>query len=410
VRRRSKLAGVRDHRWIDETSGRLSWPRAAPGGDPRRTLYFLHVPKTAGLSLGGFLRSLYREEEVCPAYLEDELEPFASTLSRYRYIAGHFSLRPIELLPEPPAIVTIIREPGAHLRSFYEHGRRDPTNPYPDLWEGRTYEDWLQARDTELHNANPQAKHLAGFVRDEMTPPDDELFERAAATLDRCLWYSTTEQLDTSIGGLAAALDWPAPEVAARVNVAPTPHSPAADRTEELVLTRAPVDFQLFRHVEAALGHAGVMLDRTRYDRALDRAAVALDRPLVVEMAEPFWGSGWWAPERVDGRLVRWTTLGRQASIDLSVRVRRGDRIDVFVSAAAEGRFVTELEAETNGQRAELRDVHPCAPCFVAPFEVVSDSAGWTRLTLRSPGDDRGPRDVRGVAVERIVIVPGASR
>ncbi len=359
---------------------------------------------------------MYRRDDVCPAYLSDTLE--ASSLERYRYIAGHFSLRPLSSLRALPAIVTLVRDPYAQLRSAYEHGLRWPSDLGPrHLWIGRTFVEWLRDPETEFMIGNLQAQFLAGAVRTASRLSEDELYERAVATLDRCLWYSTTEQLGSSLPRLAAAVGWPAPSELLRLNVAPEPAPPPTAEELELVEARCPVDLRIYRYAVSRPCSSDRAARPRPFERALHRAHTTLVRPLVVELDKPFWGSGWWPLGRqLDETSIRWTTAGATASIDLPVRLRRGDRIDVFVAAAVDARAVTEMQVETNGNRADVRGIHPCPPHFVVPAVVAGDTGGWTRVSIHSPaGDDRertvaSTDDTRAVGIERMVLVPGGAR
>ncbi len=393
----------------------MEWPPPAPGGDPERQLYFLHIPKTAGISLDGFLRSMYRREDVCPAYLDEELDELdPSSLERYRYVAGHFSLRPLAHSREPPAVVTLVREPSAQLLSAYWQGLREPQHPLYWLWAGRTFAQWLRDPETEFMLRNLQAQFLAGAVHTASQFGDNELYDRAVATLDSCIWYSATEHLGSSLPRLAAALGWPVPTELPRVNAAPESAPPPTAEELELVEARCPVDMRLYQYALSRIQD----LDKAAHVRPLEylpsRGSLALDRPVVVELAEPFWGAGWWPRDpRGDSSAVRWTISGSTASIDLPLRLRRGDRIDLFVAAAPDARLVNDMCIETNGHRAEVHDIHPCPPHFVVPAVITRETGGWTRVTISTPprAADRGaqlrPRDDRpGVGIERMVLVP----
>jgi hypothetical protein len=369
---------------------------------------------------------MYSSEEICPAYHDDEflaLDP--ASLARYRYFAGHLWLHPLTMLPEPPAVVTIVRDPVTHLRSHYDHSRREVGDARPGVW-GLSFTDWLRADATRRVNENFQARCLVGvFGAGNATAPydDDELYERAVATLEGCLWYSTTECLESSIGSLATALRWPAPARLRHANVAPVAAPAPTPEERELIDLRCPVDVRLHRYVQSRVGRDR-QVGRREFGRALDEASRPLDRSLVVELDHRFWGSGWLPPEafwhrdsavRAD-HACRWMAANEPASIDLPVQLRPGDRIDLFVSQAVPT-SIPGLSVEVNGHAAQKLPEYWRPPHIVVPVVVTECNGRHTRLTLCAkpePGQDRSHESLtiegRVVAVERLVLVPSGAR
>ena len=97
-------------------------------GTPRRPLYFLHVPKTAGSAFTRMLDDAFPVGTRVPAEYFAGLggRPLAEALRDRGLLAGHFGLRPLELAPLET--VTILREPAArawsHFRYMREHGHQ----------------------------------------------------------------------------------------------------------------------------------------------------------------------------------------------------------------------------------------------------------------------------------------------
>ena len=98
-------------------------------------LYFLHIPKTAGTSArlglermlaqsGGHLKHL--------PLLDDLLRPENSEWTSLDYLTGHLGVVPI-VHASPQHVVTLLREPVAHLFSWYWHIRRVPDHHYHQI-------------------------------------------------------------------------------------------------------------------------------------------------------------------------------------------------------------------------------------------------------------------------------------
>jgi hypothetical protein len=403
----------------------VRWPPSAPGGDPRRQLYFLHIAKTGGIALGSYLRSMYSAEEVCPAYHVDELLALdASTLSSYRYLAGHFSLLPLSLLAEPPAIVTVVREPVAHLRSLYLHTIRESGTGHPRQAD-TSFLEWLRHDDTRPLSVNPQARSLAGTL-EEVGGDDDELYERAIATLDGCLWHSATEDLDSTIGSLAASMSWPAPNGVRRANVAPEQPAPPTDAEVELVATRGAVDMRIHRYV-ATRASRGRFGQASVLGRAVRRAGQTLEHTLVVELDHPFWGTGWLPPEAfwahddaaaalIGDRETRWLAADEPATLDLPVRLQPRDRVELVIVKAVPT-SVPSLQLRVNQRPARKLADERRGDRIVSSFEVPQHRGRHSRLTFCSSPEtrelerlDSPTREGRVVAAERILLIPDDRR
>ncbi len=89
------------------------------------SLYFVHIPKTAGVTVKAFLENHYAADE---AFIMDEWKARSSSpdlLAHYRLFSGHYSSEVLKALPaRPDVIITLLREPVARFRSWVAHGRR----------------------------------------------------------------------------------------------------------------------------------------------------------------------------------------------------------------------------------------------------------------------------------------------
>ena len=91
------------------THGDSSRPEATSA---RPAVYLVHVNKTAGSSLGGFLRGRYAAEECFPAYTVKQLRGFTcAQINGFRCFTGHFGPGLLSLLDRPVLCVTLLRDP-----------------------------------------------------------------------------------------------------------------------------------------------------------------------------------------------------------------------------------------------------------------------------------------------------------
>jgi hypothetical protein len=233
--------------------------------------------------------------------------------------------------------------------------------------------------------------------------------------LEECLWYSTTDRLGATIGALGDALRWPVPAELMRMRAAPAPHTPPTDEERELVAERSPVDVRLYEYASATVGRHEAPLTRAVFDATLADAAFPLDRPLAIELREPFWGEGWWAPQLTDEkRWARWTAFDRPATVDAPVSLRAGDRIEVCFVATRDPSYVTGLAVEVNDRPTRLLGVVPRAPHFVGTVEVTADVDRWSHISILPPSRGESmpyePVHTEGkvFAIEKLLLLPGA--
>ncbi len=90
------------------------------------TLFFMHIPKTAGTSLISILDQRYTVDEICP--LHDSYQKFLTYTmeerARFRFIRGHFPYSLKDQLPRPPRLLTFLRHPVARVLSAVNQHRR----------------------------------------------------------------------------------------------------------------------------------------------------------------------------------------------------------------------------------------------------------------------------------------------
>jgi hypothetical protein len=95
---------------------------------PRPRLFFMHLPKTAGMALRLFLGNQYPVDRIMPAHDWAELLSVETAdLDRYDLFQGHFSCGLMDLLPADIEPIVFLREPVARTISHLKHLRRDPS-------------------------------------------------------------------------------------------------------------------------------------------------------------------------------------------------------------------------------------------------------------------------------------------
>jgi len=92
-----------------------------------RSLYYLHIPKTAGTSLISFLDAQFAPAEICPAQLLPELFALGrDQVGDYRFYRGHLWHGLERHVGRPLRYLTMLRDPLRRTVSWFSHVRRDP--------------------------------------------------------------------------------------------------------------------------------------------------------------------------------------------------------------------------------------------------------------------------------------------
>jgi hypothetical protein len=205
-----------------------------------RTLIFLHIPKTAGITLRQVIYRQYRPDECLllhpkgthedrqayfdylngegpkppmdrggplRAYLQ-ELEGLSPKhLARIRVVMGHLWFGIHEGIPGPATYFTMLREPVDRVLSMYQQRKRGLR-----LDRGLTLsvEEWARS-ERDLYMNNEQTRRLASTsaIDTRLGPCTPEMFERALRNLrEHVSAVGVTERFDLSLLVMARTFGW----------------------------------------------------------------------------------------------------------------------------------------------------------------------------------------------------------
>jgi hypothetical protein len=226
-------------------------------------LFFLHIPKTAGISLRTWLGGHFAAPRVFCIDHRDPEGGVRGPLDDYDLVAGHACYRFVDRFGRPPRVVTFLRDPIERaLSAFYFFRRLGPDGLAREGAEKgviRACElslaDFItrQPREAATHLGCTQTWMLArerlAYFTDGPTTVTSADLEVARATLALCDFVGLTERMDESADLLRRGLGWPPGERVGREN--PTPGRPGyADldpRTRRLLEGLTAPDRELYR-------------------------------------------------------------------------------------------------------------------------------------------------------------------
>jgi hypothetical protein len=243
----------------------------------RQEIYFLHIPKTAGLSMRSMFELEYTST-LCPNFLWDHFFlDQSSRMKSYSAYFGHFGNDLGPFLGREMRTATMLREPVARTVSHYLHVKRDIHHPFHQYVVNHSLLDFVNDPITIPMVFNLQARYLveSGLHLDELAKRFDTnslsksglqmawetssfalssaaLFNLAQTALKSMDFICTTDQFDLGAARIADHYCFQYKQFEVR-NVAPeTPERPQPDN---IVLSRiralTEVDEALFHYARS---------------------------------------------------------------------------------------------------------------------------------------------------------------
>lgn len=398
------------------TPGRADAPRASPqpsiyGGTlgPAGTLYFLHIPKTAGTSYRTYLEDHFDADAICPHLVVEDLLPRPpSELERYRLISGHHGWFLPGLLRAEPMIVTVLRDPVARSLSHFYHQRNTKGDWLHEIVRDWTFEQYVTSPIGMSELANFQVRHLAldrlqedywdhSELRDRdhealmVKYSDPRLLDRAMERTERFAVVGIQERFDETLRLTAHTLGWPPRSAPPRLNPRRTERDEGdlTDRALEQLHRITAMDRALYERAAAGFAARVAGLDEGAVERRYTGAAAALPRVSSVRYGfdRAIMGEGWHVRSSgAEGPVTRWTGPTAHATIDLPLARDRDLRI-AFNAGVWVAELRPTLRLSVNGvvvplSFSQLRygDLGQGVFSGVIPRAVLARNEAFTRL------------------------------
>ncbi|MBW4517313.1 MAG: sulfotransferase family protein [Timaviella obliquedivisa GSE-PSE-MK23-08B] len=174
--------------------------------------YYIHIPKTAGMTFRTVVADYFHSDEICPAtlgHMMAQVNP--QDLPKYRLLRGHLVYVDFKtLLPKKNFVhATMLREPVAQLVSHYEYIRRMPTDPDYAKVKEMSLEEFVQYFTIANLRRNTQTYHVAKAARFDIEHlPAQDVFEIALESLDHFAFAGLVERFQDSLFLLSYIFGW----------------------------------------------------------------------------------------------------------------------------------------------------------------------------------------------------------
>jgi hypothetical protein len=393
----------------------------------RKPLFFMHIPKTAGMSMRQYLGEQYHQHEILPADRWEDLHGKNLDVRSFRLVRGHFRYNLRELVAPDARMLVVLRDPLRRTVSALRHLARDPNFHHThEQAKNFTLAEMIRTPAIMVNQRDVQARFLCAsrppadvdayleqaFLQhrdvdagDRENPPD---FQLAADRLELIEFVGVTEDLGNLVSAMARDMDFHPPLYFPFVNENPDRSDQLKGLTEaelEILREHNAVDLRLYEFAKK-------LMNWRSFDHAMRQmisSGVYQIPPgsFEVKIGGIMPGSGWYRAEQSGDNAWRWTGPGRQFTIEVPLRQDASYRFAMtFRDPRPAG--PGHLEVEVNDFPMTF-DLTADGNFFRCEFDIdqalLAKSSGFCRIQINT-GDtvQLTPPDMRllGILVRKI--------
>lgn len=331
-------------------------------------LFFMHIPKTAGVSARSFLGQHFAAHRICqllPSHREATgYARKADSLGDYDFVHGHIWNSTIEQLAPGFRKLTFLRHPVERTYSEYRFWRAQKTGQYAETGAATSmnFGQFIRAHgNVQSVSSNRQARFLlVSAERPWSDYGEDEALDLALEKLEGFELCGTTDLLPESLQILSARRGWCPPETLPRLNTSDADGAPDIDdQTRELLLVQNKVDLALYDAARRSVLNtsASLNIERIRLafeDKFLERFTSDWS---PADMEGPIHGWGWYERESDVNGYWRWTGPGPVAVAYARVTTGRPRLLRIRTWDFGDSRAARLARLDVNGQQLAHRSV-----------------------------------------------------
>ena len=228
-----------------------------PAARPDHTLVFIHIPKTAGMSLRETLlanRAPHPSHRILHPI--DDYRALAAMPAEYRralgLIEGHQYFGAHELVEQPCHYLTMLRDPLERILSYYSFVRSwEPHHLHRTINDGAlTLLDCLRGKLTvELDNFQVRSLTSLRRIHIPFGGVTRSMLDEAKAHLDTFAAVGLTDRFAESVDHFCSVFGWPRSPITT-INVSPrrVRHQDLDDSTLDAIRASNDLDQELYEH------------------------------------------------------------------------------------------------------------------------------------------------------------------
>jgi hypothetical protein len=265
----------------------------------RTCLIFIHIPKTAGLTLSSVIRGRYDRSRIIRFDTLDrplsDLE--AIPLERRRQadvLMGHIHYGAHQYVPRESTYVTLLRDPVARVVSLYRYIYKEPRHPlHEEMRRSRMgLVEYVESGIDCTQVDNGQTRQIAGVQHEN--PGEAELIH-ATANLERMAFVGLTERFDESLLLMSRLFAWRLPLYVSRNVFARDSTVPVEDQPNTVSVSPEAMEVvRSHNHLDLELYDRSARLLAERVEMAGPSFPVAVERFRRVNRVPDFVGSKAW--------------------------------------------------------------------------------------------------------------------
>ena len=402
-------------------------------------LYFLHIPKTAGITLTSMIDDYFDLNLICGRQTWDDLLlNIPKNLSRYKSFRGHFGFSLHRIISKTPVCITMLRDPIERTISDFEHYRRTPgpividffckSSNISDFLSDPRYKPFLTNTQTrfialdldvpKIANSYVEKNHddfLFLPCREFLSPTmsDEEMINEAKTNISKFRFIGLVERFEESLFLLCYTFGWKPIFNIRKLNVAPANTKNLSPETLEKIKQCNRLDVELYQYSKqifesrysqmikdlkenyyeerfSNMSFSKMMYEllEKHYEKCLQQTKIKLSTSIEYDFRQRFTGSGWYYRENYNasGIIFRWTGPDTTSVIDLPLAKDKDLQIEFRVLMCLSENILQSLNLHVNDYPVDIRILY-CNEgrtifTGVIPKSVLQNEKPYTRLAF----------------------------
>jgi len=376
--------------------------------DKDSTLYFLHIPKTAGTTLMAILEEHFDYDSILqPHDWQALLANFPKDFSKIRIARGHFGYGFHRCLPKPPVYITMLRDPTNKIMSMYHQMLQDAAKRGKSKYSKMSLLEMINTTKKKKHIfSKHQTRHLAldldiisstknfnhlekvsfslekssEFLFPEIS--DEDLLELAKKHLSSFPFFGLMERFEDSLNLLCYVFGWRPIKFVKKRNVTPDSIKKELDEeTNSAISKLIQLDNQLYQYAKNLFEENINQMTKDlknkfynvkmknlsptelifqlleqNYEQRIQKQKILLQESIDYNFIEKISGTGWYYRALNENKQsgLRWTGPSTESSIDFSLK-RDKDLIIRFCIKPIKKKLLENLTLHIDGTQIDLK-------------------------------------------------------